>query len=68
MQLISPLSMKLWKLFRSIKTKMVDDIFISKLLTTENNRESDFSENNKFVDQFQQTELHECNAMLVRVY
>ena len=47
---------------------MVDDIFISKLLTTENNRESDFSENSKFVDQFQQTELHECNAMLVRVY
>ena len=68
MQLISPLSLKLRKLFRSIKTKMVDDIFISKLLTTENNRESDFSENSKFVDQFQQTELHECNAMLVRVY
>ena len=68
MQLISPLSLKLRKLFRSIKTKMVDDIFISKLLTTENNRESDLSESNEFVDQFQQNELYECNVMLVKVY
>ena len=68
MQLISPLSLKLRKLFRSIKTKTVDDIFISKLLTTENNRESDLSESNEFVDQFQQNELYECNVMLVKVY
>ena len=68
MQLISPLSLKLRKLFRSTKTKMVDDIFISKLLTTENNRESDLSENNELVDQFQQNELYECNVMLVKVY
>ena len=48
MQLISLLSMKIIKLFHLIKTKMVDDIFIPKLLITENHSESDQSENNKF--------------------
>ena len=40
---------------------MVDDIFISRFLITENHSESDVSENSKFVYQFQQNDL---NVML----